>query len=138
MTRDEAIARAHGLARERFTAGSGPGGQNANRVATSVRLRVSVHALGLPTPVFHRLTRLAGNRLTQAGEMLIEASEHRTQAANRQAARDRMEALIEAAFHRPPRRRGTRLNRVGKAKRLKRKKARGEVKALRGRVRRED
>ena len=133
-----AIARARALSEERFVAGSGPGGQNANKVATSVQLRVPLAALDLPTSVYHRAKRLAGGRMTLAGEIVIEASEHRTQAANRESARERLEALIEAAFRRPARRRKTRLNRLNKVKRLKGKKARGQVKTLRGPVRRDD
>lgn len=132
------LDRAHALAEESFLAGSGPGGQNANKVATEVQLRVNIYALRLPPPVFARLRDLAGSKLTAAGELLITAREHRTQEANRTLARTKLEELLEAAHRQPKRRAKTRLNRVGKAKRLKSKKARGEVKAKRGKVRRSD
>ncbi|QFT76579.1 alternative ribosome rescue aminoacyl-tRNA hydrolase ArfB [Erythrobacter sp. THAF29] len=132
------LDRAHALAEETFLAGSGPGGQNANKVATEVQLRVNVYALRLPPPVFARLRDIAGTKLTTSGDLLITARQHRTQEANRQAARDRLEQMLEAAHRRPKRRAKTRINRVGKTQRLKAKKARGEVKAKRGKVSRSD
>ena len=132
--KDEIIARALRSVEEKFVAASGPGGQNVNKVATAVQLRLDIYTLGLPPPVFRRLRTLAGTRLTKEGELLLSASEHRTQERNREAARERLVALLEQAFARPPRRARTRLNRVGKVKRLKTKKARGSIKAKRGRV----
>lgn len=132
------LDRAHALAQESFLAGSGPGGQNANKVATEVQLRVNVYALRLPPPVFARLRELAGSKLTASGDLLITARTHRTQDANRQEARTKLEELLEAAHHIPRKRARTRLNRVGKAQRLKAKKARGEVKANRGKPTRSD
>ena len=128
---DEVVARAHALASESFVAGSGPGGQNANKVATEVQLRVNAYALRLSRAAFARLQKAAGSRLTDSGDLLIVAREHRTQDANRQLAREKLEELLHAAFTAPKRRAKTRLNRVGKVKRLKAKKARGEVKANR-------
>ncbi|MEP3422370.1 MAG: alternative ribosome rescue aminoacyl-tRNA hydrolase ArfB [Erythrobacter sp.] len=130
--------RAHALAQESFLAGSGPGGQNANKVATEVQLRVNIYALRLPPPVFARLRDLAGSKLTAAGDLLITARQHRTQESNRQAARVKLEEMLEAAHRQPKRRAKTRVNRVGKTQRLKSKKARGEVKAKRGKVSRSD
>lgn len=126
------LDRAHALAEESFLAGSGPGGQNANKVATEVQLRVNIYALRLPPPVFARLRELAGSKLTAAGDLLITAREHRTQDANRQAARAKLDGMLKAAHQRPKKRAKTRVNRVGKAQRLKSKKARGAVKANRG------
>lgn len=128
----ELIARAHALAEESFLAGSGPGGQNANKVATEVQLRVNIYRLRLPPPVFARLRTLAGSKLTVAGDLLITAREHRTQEANRQLAREKLEALLEEAHRQPKARAKSRVNRVGKVQRLKAKKVRGEVKANRG------
>lgn len=132
------IERAHALAEECFLAGSGPGGQNANKVATSVQLRVNAYALRLTPPVFARLRQIAGSRLTAAGDILIVAREHRTQEANRAEARAKLEALLEDVQRQPRPRARTRLNRVGKVQRLKSKKARGEVKARRGKVEQPD
>ncbi len=132
------LERAHAQAQESFLAGSGPGGQNANKVATEVQLRVNIYALRLPPPVFARLRTIAGSKLTAAGELLITAREHRTQEANRGLAREKLESLLEEAHKQPKRRAKTRLNRVGKTKRLKSKKARGTVKANRGKPSRSD
>ena len=132
------LDRAHALAEESFIAGSGPGGQNVNKVATQVQLRVNVYALRLPPAVFARLRELAGSRLTAAGDLLIGAREHRTQEANRQLAREKLGDLLEAAHRQPKARKKSRLNRVGKTQRLKAKKARGDVKAKRGKVSRSD
>ncbi|QUL37086.1 alternative ribosome rescue aminoacyl-tRNA hydrolase ArfB [Erythrobacter sp. JK5] len=132
------IDRAHALAEETFLAGSGPGGQNANKVATEVQLRVNIYALRLPPPVFARLRELAGSKLTASGDLLITARQHRTQDANRQAAREKLEDLLEAAHRQPKKRARTRVNRVGKTQRLKAKKARGAVKANRGKPGRHD
>jgi ribosome-associated protein len=132
------LDRAHALAEESFLAGSGPGGQNVNKVATTVQLRVNIYALRLPPPVFARLRDLAGSKLTAGGDLLITAREHRTQETNRAEAREKLGALLEEAHRQPKRRARTRVNRVGKAQRLKRKKARGQVKAKRGRVDRSD
>ncbi len=132
------LDRANALAEESFLAGSGPGGQNANKVATEVQLRVNVYQLRLPPPVLARLRTLAGSKLTASGDLLITARAHRTQDANRQAAREKLAELLEAAHKAPKKRAKTRVNRIGKTKRLKSKKARGEVKAKRGKVSRSD
>ena len=135
---DDLLARAHALADESFLAGSGPGGQNANKVATEVQLRVNIYKLRLPPPVFERLKDIAGSKLTASGDLLITAREYRTQEANRTAARGKLEELLKKAHERPKKRAKSRINRVGKMQRLKAKKARGEVKAKRGKVSRSD
>jgi ribosome-associated protein len=131
---DEAIARALGAVSESFIAASGPGGQNVNKVATAVQLRLDVYALALPVPVFARFKLVAGSRMTAKGELLLTAQRFRTQEANRQDARERMARLIAEAFNMPATRAKTRLNRVGKTARLEGKKKRGTVKAGRGKV----
>lgn len=128
------LDRAHALAEESFLAGSGPGGQNANKVATEVQLRVNIYHLRLSPAVFARLKDLAGSKLTASGDLLITARRHRTQEANRTEARAKLERLLESALEPPKTRAKTRLNRLGKVKRLKAKKERGEVKAGRGKV----
>jgi len=131
---DETVQRALDLAEESFIAASGPGGQNVNKVATAVQLRLDVFALRLPPPVFQRLKELAGSRMTAKGEIVLTARKFRTQEANREDARARLAALIEQAQVEPKKRAKTRVNRVGKEQRLKSKKARGTVKANRGKV----
>ncbi|MEO1047360.1 MAG: alternative ribosome rescue aminoacyl-tRNA hydrolase ArfB [Pseudomonadota bacterium] len=132
------IERAHAMAEESFLAGSGPGGQNANKVATEVQLRVNIYQLRLPPSVFARLRESAGSKLTASGDLLITARQHRTQEANRQAARTKLEEMLEAAHQAPKSRAKSRLNRVGKVQRLKAKKARGQVKANRSKPSRSD
>lgn len=131
-------ARALRLASESFLAGSGPGGQNANKVATEVELRVNVYALRLSPPVFERLRKLAGAKLAGNGDLIVNSKAHRTQDANRQDARVKLAALLEEAMVEPKRRAKTRVNRVGKTERLKVKKVRGAVKANRGKPRASD
>jgi ribosome-associated protein len=128
------VERALALAEESFIAASGPGGQNVNKVATAVQLRLDVFALRLEPAVFHRLKTLAGQRMNSRGEIVLTARNHRTQEANREDARARLEALIEAALVEPKKRAKSRVNRVGKEQRLQSKKKRGTVKAGRGKV----
>ena len=131
---DELIARALDQVEESFIAASGPGGQNVNKVATAVQLRLDVCALRLEPAVFARLKALAGSRMTARGEIVIAARRFRTQEANREDARARLAALLEQALVEPKKRARTRVNRVGKEQRIKSKKARGTVKATRGKV----
>lgn len=119
---------------ERFIAASGPGGQNVNKVATAVQMRINIFALGLTSPVYHRLKKLAASYLNIQGEIVITARTHRTQAANRQAAQTRFLELLNAAYIVPVKRKKTRINRVGKVKRLAQKKNRADIKKGRGRV----
>ncbi|WP_226699496.1 alternative ribosome rescue aminoacyl-tRNA hydrolase ArfB [Qipengyuania gaetbuli] len=128
------VEKAMEIAEEKFIASSGPGGQNVNKVATAVQLRVDVFQLGLPPDAFDRLKELAGSRFTQDGEIVLTANEHRTQERNREAARARLTAMLTEALTPPRKRAKSRVNRVGKVKRLKAKKARSEVKANRGKV----
>jgi ribosome-associated protein len=131
---DEAITRALSAARENFLAATGPGGQNVNKVASAVQLRVDVYALRLAPEVFARLKTLAGSRMTAAGEIVLAARRYRTQEANRADARERLTELIRAAHAAPAPRGKSRLNRVGKEARIKAKKSRGTIKAGRGKV----
>ena len=126
--------RALEILEEKFIAASGPGGQNVNKVATAVQVRVDVFQLGLPPDAFERLKEIAGSRMTQGGEIVLTARAYRTQEANREAARARLVAMLDEALTPPARRAKTRVNRVGKVKRLKAKKTRGTVKANRGKV----
>lgn len=119
---------------ERFLAATGPGGQNVNKVATAVQLRLDVYALRLSPPVFARLRELAGSRMTGDGALVVTARRYRTQEANRADARERLAELVARAHELPTRRVKTRPSKAAKAKRMESKAARGEVKRARGRV----
>ena len=131
---DPVIARAHAKATERFVTAGGPGGQHVNKVATAVQLRVNARAIGLGHAAYRRLRDIAGSKLTASGDILIEARNHRSQDANRTEARERLTELLIDALTPPKRRAKTRVNRIGKVKRLKAKKERGAIKDRRGRV----
>lgn len=119
---------------EKFLAATGPGGQNVNKVATAVQLRLDVYALRLSPPVFARLRELAGSRMTSDGALMVTARRFRTQDANRADARERLAELVARAHDLPTRRVKTKPSKAAKARRLEGKSARGEIKRGRGRV----
>jgi len=134
MPDDDLVDRALALVEESFIASSGPGGQNVNKVATAVQVRLDVFALRLEPAVFHRLKALAGTRMNAKGEIVLTARNHRTQEANRADARARLTEMLETAQLEPKKRAKTRLNRVSKEARLQSKKKHGTTKANRGKV----
>lgn len=118
-----------------FMRSAGPGGQNVNKVATAVQLRFDLRGTrSLPERTKARLRTLAGSRLTADGAVLIAARSHRTQAANRREALERLQQLIERAAIEPKARVPTRPTAASKRRRLQSKQQRRELKRLRSRV----
>jgi ribosome-associated protein len=121
---------------ESFTRASGPGGQHVNTTDSAVLLRFNVWTSpNLPDMVKHRLSDLAGSRLTNDGVLVLRSEGARSQLMNRTEVRERLIALIKEATIIPKKRKPTRPSKTAKAKRMDGKAKRSTVKTLRGKVR---
>jgi len=112
----------------------GAGGQNVNKVSSAIHLRFDVRASSLPEAVKERLLRLADQRITRTGVVVIKAQQHRSQDMNREEALARLHDLVRSAAFVPKKRRPTKPSRSAKKKRVEGKVLRGRIKALRGKV----
>jgi ribosome-associated protein len=124
-----------GALRFSFARGSGPGGQNVNKVSTRAELRIAVNdIIGMHPEAVDRLRQFAGKRLNREDEIVIHAGEHRSQRDNREACLVRLRELIAKAIVIPRIRRKTKPSRGSKERRLQSKRVTGEKKAQRKRV----
>ena len=122
---------AQGCFEEKFIRSGGHGGQNVNKVAPAVQLRFFPVLSGLPFEAQQRLKALASSKLTADGDVVIIASEYRTQEQNRAAARARLHELVERSLRPPKRRRPTKPSYGSKLRRLDEKKHRADIKKTR-------
>ncbi|HKJ04773.1 MAG TPA: alternative ribosome rescue aminoacyl-tRNA hydrolase ArfB [Geopsychrobacteraceae bacterium] len=112
----------------------GSGGQNVNKVATSIHLRFDIRASSLPDFYKERLLKLRDHRITDDGIVVIKAQSHRSQEKNRDDSLARLKELIRSVSVVPKKRKPTRPSRGSQKQRLESKTKRGRTKTLRKKV----
>ncbi len=112
----------------------GAGGQNVNKVSSAIHLRFDIVASALPDDVKSRLLELNDRRITQTGEVIIKAQQHRTQEMNRLDAMMRLHELLATVEFAPKIRKLTKPSKAVKKKRLDNKGQRSDVKVLRSKI----
>jgi ribosome-associated protein len=112
----------------------GAGGQNVNKVATSIHLRFAIGDSSLPDEIQQRLLKMNDHRITKEGVIIIKSQQSRSQEQNRQQALQMLQELISKALHTPKSRKATRPGKAAVEKRLQKKSQRSQVKSLRQKV----
>jgi len=116
-----------------FIRSSGPGGQNVNKTASKAQLRFNINSPTISDEMKDRLYKIAGKRINEQGELIIEAQRFRTQEQNRQDAVERLVRLLRLALYEPRARQKTRPTSASRQRRLESKKRRSETKRMRRR-----
>jgi len=129
--RDELAERIRAVSRESFSRSGGPGGQNVNKVNTQVTLHVPLAELQLSEHESERVHSRLSGRFTAEDELVVQCSETRSQASNREIALERALALIDEAIRPRKPRRPTRPGKAAKERRLQEKRQRAQKKGLR-------
>ncbi len=112
----------------------GPGGQNVNKVSSAIHLRFDIKSSSLPSFYKEKLLAMNDYRITKEGVIVIKSQEYKSQEMNRQAAQERLVALIRQATAAQKTRRPTRPSKSSKQKRMNKKTQRGQTKILRSKV----
>ena len=112
----------------------GAGGQNVNKVATSIHLRFDIRKSSLPEEIQQRLLKLSDHRISKDGVVIIKSQQTRSQDQNRFNALEQLQKLISKCLIQKKSRKATKPSRSAKEKRLQRKNQRGQIKSLRRKV----
>ncbi len=111
---------------------SGPGGQHANKVETSVELRFDIQSSELLNEEEkERLLKKLSTKITKEGELIITAESKRSQVKNKELAIEKFCSTLEKALKKRKKRKPTKPTKAAKEKRLQKKKKRSDIKSKR-------